>query len=332
MNSRISSLLAIALLVALSGCLQLETRIKLNEDGSATITERLQFSKRLLDLSGKKKGKTEIGDIAALLTKESAVARMKQMGKGIALVSHKTRDAAKGARESIAVFKIPDFRDFRYVSPYMANYNYPKHCVLKPNLFPCHTSTWYGRIAGQMAVTFTPASAGKPPRRPKGWTPPPGPTPQQLQIYRDLRPVFRDLMRDFELKLTFESYAGLRFRTYYRYRRMRAGTKEYDLIDFSSKDLDRYGFEFLQNEEIMLELLRLQMNGGDLTATTKGHADNLTVPVYHPRGIAEIYFRPSKNLFDKYMKGKMLNFGEKRGGSRKADFKAIGHRPKPKAK
>ena len=45
------ALLAAILASAASGCLQIETRIKLHEDGSATITERLQFSKRLLDQS-----------------------------------------------------------------------------------------------------------------------------------------------------------------------------------------------------------------------------------------------------------------------------------------
>ena len=312
-----------AFLVA--GCLQIETLIRLHEDGSATITERLQFSKRLLDLASKSKAAE---GVASLLTKQAVLGRMKHMGKGVSLVSHKVRDGEKGARESIAVFKIPDFRQFRYVSPYLANFSYPKHTVLKCNMFPIYTTTWYGRVAGQVAVTFTPASSERPPRQPKGWRPPPPPTPRDLQILRDLRPVFRDLMTDFSLRVRFESYAPLRFRQYYRYRGQRAGTKVYDLIDFSHKDLDQHGFEFLANEEIMLELLRLQLQGGNLIDTVKGHAGNLTVPVYHPRGIPEVYFRPSRPFFDKYLSGKKLNFTERQGGPRLANFKEVGYHGK----
>jgi len=316
----------VALLVsAAAGCLQVETRVKLHEDGSATITERLQFSKRLLDL-GARGGAPE--NVASLLTKEAALKRMSNMGKGIRLVSYRLREAEKGARESIAVFKIPDIRDFRYVSPYLASANYPKHSVLKCDMFPIYESTWYGRVAGQVAVRFYPATKERPRRRPKGWKPPKPPSPLDSQVLRDLRPVFRDLMRDFKIRLTFESYAPLRFRQYYRYRGMRAGTKEYDLIDFSDKDLDKYGYEFLANEEIMLELLRLRTGGPNVVSHVSGHAANLTLPVFHPRVVPEIYFRPSRHFFDRYFKGKMLKFSKRQGGSRKANWKEVGYHPR----
>ncbi|MFO7898375.1 MAG: hypothetical protein R6V58_04865, partial [Planctomycetota bacterium] len=254
--------------------------------------------------------------------------RVQQMGEGAKLVSHKIRDAEKGAKESVSVIEVPHINNFRYVSPYLARYNYPKHNVLKCHMFPVYETTWYGRIAGQVAVKFQPASSERPPRRKKDEPPPKGPTPVDLQVYRDLQPVFQDMMKGLQLRLVFESYAPLRFRQYYRYRGQRAGTKEYDLIDFSADDLDRHGFEFLGNEEIMLELLRLKLGGGDIQATTKGHAGNLTVPVYHPSGIPEVYFRPSRRFFDKHLKGKTLKFTKRQGGPRKADFKQIGYHPK----
>jgi hypothetical protein len=309
------------LAVCAAGCLQIETRIRLHEDGSATVTERLRFSRRLLDLAAKGEAK---GGVAELLTKEAALRRIEQMGEHVKLVRHETRDAEKGARESVTVFTVPDLRDFRYVSPYLAAYNYPKHNVLTCNLFPIYESTWYGRRAGQMAVTFKPASQGKPPRRPKDWTPPPGPSPRDLQVFRDLQPVFRDLMSDFQLRLVFESYAPIRFKQYYRYRGARAGTREYDLIDFSDKDLDKHGYEFLANEEIMLELLRLKTGGADIVNHVKEHGTNLTLPVYHPRGIPEIYFNPSRPFFDKYFKRKKLHFDKRRGGTQPATWKRIG--------
>ena len=310
---------------AASGCLQIETRIKLHEDGSATITERLQFSKRLLDLSAQGGA---VGNVASLLTKDAAVKRMNHMGKGVKLVSHRSREAEKGAKESIAVFKIPDIRDFRYVSPYLAAAKYPKHTVLKCNMFPIYETTWYGRVAGQVAVTFSPATKERSRGRPKDWKPPKPPSPLDSQVLRDLRPVFRDLMNDFQVRLTFESYAPLRFRQYYRFRGMRAGTKEYDLLDFSDKDLDKYGYQFLANEEIMLELLRLKAGGANVVNHVSGHATNLTLPVFHPRTVPEIYFRPSRHFFDRNFKGKTLKFTKRQGGPRAANWKEVGYHPR----
>jgi len=332
MTNRLWSALVLAAgLPLLAGCLQIETHVRLHQDGSATITERVQISKRLLDLSeteGPAKG------VAAHLSKAAVLGRMKLMGEGMTLVSHVVRDARKGARESVSVFKIPDINKLQYVSPYFARYAYPKHTVLKCRLFPIYRRAHGGwaHLPGQMGVAFYPATGERPPRRPKDWTPPKPPSPAQLQVYRDLRPVFRDLMQDFKLKLTFESYAPLRFKPYYRYRGQRAATKKYDLIDFSHTDLDHYGFEFLGNEEIMLELLRLQMGGSNVTHAVAGHAGNLTVPVYHPRGAAEIYFNPSRIFFDKFFKGKTLHFYAKEGGPRPALWKNIGYKEAPREK
>jgi len=323
--------LLVAVLLASAGCLQIEMHVRLHQDGSATITERVRLSRRLLELS-KQKGPAK--GIASFLTRETVLARMKQMGTGMKLVSYALRDAPKGARESVAVFKIPNLNDFQYVSPYFAQYDYPKHTVLKCKMFPIYRRAHGGwaHLPGQMGVNFYPATRGRPPRRPKDWKPPPGPTPAQLQVFRDLRPVFRDLMQDFQLKLTFESYAPLRFKPYYRYRGQSAGTKTYDLIDFSHTDLDQYGFEFLANEEIMLELLRLRTGGANVRKAVAGHAGNLTVPVYHPNGAAEIYFNPSRIFFDKYFKGKTLHFYKKEGGPRPALWKNIGHKEPPREK
>ena len=134
------------------------------------------------------------------------------------------------------------------------------------------------------------------------------------------------MQNDFRLKLTFESYAPLRFRQYYRYRGMRAGTREFDLFDFSDADLDNYGFGFLENEEVMLELLRGQIDGPNVLEQVKAHGTNLTLPVFHPKGVPEIYFRPSRRLFDKHLAGKTLKFDRRRGPPRKADFKKDGWR------
>ena len=324
MKTGIGSIARILLLLASAvsaGCLQIETRVRLHEDGSATITERLQLSQRLLEMS--REGKSPI-DVTSYLAKEAALERMKHMGKGVEFVRHEARDAEQGAKESVSVYRIAHINDFRYMSPYLATLKYPKHNAVKFTMFPIYESTWYGRIAGQMGVTVKPVSTE---RRRKDEGLPPEPTPLERQTIRELRLAFGDMMQDLHVRLTFESYGSLRFRQYYRFRGGRGGTKEYDLIDFSGKDLDKYGYRFLLNEEIMVELLEGKVGGANVKEHVAGHAENLTVPVYHPGGTPEIYFRPSRFLFDKHFKGKTLKFDKRAGGPRKANFKEVGHRP-----
>jgi hypothetical protein len=316
-----------AFLIGAAGCMQIETRVKIEKDGSATVTERVRFSQRLFDLAHTQ----EDSRLEAFLDKARVLVRVGKMGKGARLASHEVRDAADGARECVSVVKIPDMNDLRYVSPFMGHFNYPKHSVLRFKLAPCYRSPGYGLWPGQMYVAVWPATKERAPRRPKGWRPPPGPTPAELQVYRDLKPVFRDMLQGFQVRLVVESYAPIGMaRGYYRYRGIGAGTRECDLIDFSWNDLDRHGAEFLDNEEIMLELVRFQMVGGDLTATTKQHAENWTVPVYHPHGVPNITFRPSRQLFDRHFKGKKLQFSKKRGGPRMANYREIGLRDERK--
>ena len=303
------------------GCLEIETRIKLAEDGSATITERLRFSRSLLELSatdGAAKG------IDALLTKPAALKRMKQMGKAVTLVRHEVRDAENGSRESVTVFKIRHVNDLTYVSPYLAARNYPKHTALRARLRPNYESKSYGQRAGLMALTFAPPTR-EPPRRQQD-KPPKGPTPAEQQVLRDLRPIAVDLMKGLQLKLTFECYAPIRFRHYYRYRSRLAGTNRYDLIDFTYKDMDKFGRPLLGNEEIMLELLAFRFGGANVVDHVSGHADNLTVPVYHPSGTPTIYFRPSRAMFDKHFAGKTLKFLRREGGPRRAKWEEIGYK------
>src|SRR5262245_19138608 len=121
MKRHLCNLLIVLFSVLLSGCFELETRIRLNPDGSATVTERLNLSERLLDL-GDAPGTNQ--SVAQLLTKEAVEARMKHMGKGIRLASHETRDGSHGSRESIAVFEIADANEFCYASPFLAYTDY----------------------------------------------------------------------------------------------------------------------------------------------------------------------------------------------------------------
>jgi hypothetical protein len=306
--------------LGLSGCLQLDTHVRLHEDGSGTITERLQFSKRLLEFRGK--GGKPI--LAPLLQKSAVLKRMKQMGKGMRLVRHEVRDAERGAKEYVAVFKIPRLTDFRYVSPFLGTPDYPEHPVITCHERPMYRNTWDGKRAGWMAISFRCSS------KRGGRVTYKTPTPAAAQPYRHLQPVFENMMRGLRLKFTFEGYGPVSVRRGPQ-RGRRARTHRADLIDFSADDLDRAGSKFLANEEVMLELLQMQINGPNVRRNVSGFSENLTVPAFFfYRAGPDIIFRPSRYYFDKHFKGKELDFG--RHGKRTADPKKDIYKPSPSKK
>lgn len=292
---------AFGILLLACGCLQLETHVRLNPDGSGTVTERLWYSARLLDLASKEGKGLEI---ASLLTKEAAVERMKHMGKGVELVSHSVRDVG-GGRESVVVFKAADLGEFQYVSPFLTNAGYPHR--VRFHVGPVLADRYTGEHAGQMCV-YAAAQVipqSKPVPRPDPKAPPPrGPTPGELQAFRELAPVFRDMMKDFSVRLSFECYAPIRVRE--GYRDSRAGTRTTDLLYFSDKQMDKYGYAFLENEELMVRLLRWDLGSGTVSDHLKGWTEDPLLPVL--RGSCAVWFQPSEALFKKHLEGKTLTF------------------------
>src|SRR5580658_4926006 len=117
--------------LALAGCLQLDVHILLNEDGSATITERIRFSRQLMDLAGDRKP-----ELLKLLSKEMALERMKRMGTGVTLVSHEIRDAEGASKEAVIVYKVPDLNNLVYVSPWFAYPDFADNSMVKFKMEP----------------------------------------------------------------------------------------------------------------------------------------------------------------------------------------------------
>jgi hypothetical protein len=265
--------------------------------------------------------------LASELTKEAVLERMKLMGKGITLVSHEVRDGEGGSRESVAVFKIPDVSEFQYASPYMAIPGYQGRCVVKGAVEP-RLGGDANVPAGLVCLRFDSVVIN--PARAKGdeKAEVKGPTPADLQILRHLQPVLRDMLAGIRLKFTVESYAPV---TAFGLRNGRSGTKEFDLIDFSDSNLDAYGVNFLENEEVMLEMAQMKLNGPNIQEQLKGFYDNLTLPVFYVTsqwgGISPIWFRPSRHYFDKYFQGKTVHFGHRDSDKRPAKFEEIGWPP-----
>ncbi len=330
--TRIIKLIPMLSLVGMAGCLQIDTRVKLHEDGSATITERLQFSKRLLDLDAQRK-ETE-RRFEKLLTKEGSLSRMKKMGKGITLVSHAVRQTDKGAQESVTVYKIPNLDDFRYMSPWLAYMDYGENNDFQFHVFPV-SEGGHGTYSGQIGIDLKPLKPPKREYRPReGEKVPKPPSPRKMQIYREMASIFRDVLQDFHIKLYFEAYAPLS-KVGYGYRGQGEKSFDAEIIDFSSENLDNYGGKFLENEEVMLDLVRWDFRSPDIAEHVRNFTRNRTLPAFLPWGSMHMWHthgpriivRPSMQLFKKYVEGKVLDFGAKKGGKRKTTFDEVGYKP-----
>ena len=304
-----------------TGCLQIEARLKVHEDGSATLTERLSFSRRLLDLAGAREQ-----EILELAGKDAALERMKQMGSGVTLIQHELRDGPGASKESVVQYKVADVSQFLYVSPWFAYLDYPANNAVEIKMYPLYKSNPYrGGSAGSMAVLLKPI---KPPKGDSKEAPPltpPSPpwgeggvrgAPKDLQVLRELGPVARDMLKGLRLRFTFEAYAPVH--SALGVRDEGAGATAIDLLDVSDTNLDNWGGPFLENEEVMLDLMRGEFGSANVVRHVQGYWANNTLPVFMPRGSRHIWwlgaetiwFAPSRPLFDKHFAGKKLDYSE----------------------
>jgi len=301
------------LLLGAGGCLQIEARLKLLEDGTATLTERVRFSRRLIDLAGK-----EEDALLALLSKQAVLERMGRMGKGIRLVRHEVRDAEGASRESLAIFAIDDLNGFQYMSPWPAYLDYPENNTVRCKMEPLYKGRPYAQgSAGMISVSFHHLAKPKAEERlPEDAPPPKDVSPLECQAYRELAPMFRDMLKGFQVRFTFETFSPVMSGLGVRGRR--AGATSVDLINVTDRDRDKWGALFLENEELMLDLVRWQLGSRDIATHVREHATNLTLPVFMPFGSRHMWwtgghniaFPPSRQLFDRHFKGRKLDFSQ----------------------
>jgi len=303
-------LVAAPLLLAVAGCVELDLHIKLKPDGSATVTETVRLSEQVLDLAS-----TLPADkgLEILLKKDRAAERVALMGKGVTLVSHTVNTLPGGAKESVTVYAIPDVNDLLVCSPAVCYLEYetsPMTFIHGP-----HYTDGSGYNIGRMHVhAITRRKTKRWPREnPYGLKPPPPKaSPAELQKYRDLLPVFKDLMRGFSLTVRIDCYAPVRTATR---RNIKSDTHDYFVMLFNDKNLDNFGTEILDSEEFMLALIRWDLQSPHVIDVVKHCQQNLAVPVWAPyRGMVTPWQRyisltPSAFLFNKYFKGKPTYFG-----------------------
>lgn len=297
--------LAAALMVMAPACLQVEVTVQMHENGWATITERVRFSKRLRELDG---DKPPAKRLVRLLDKAAAEQRAKHLGKGAHLVSHKVSDLQDGGRESAAVYKIPDIEDLRLVNPYL--HDAAPGRVMRLQFGPIYRRVHSFHRVGDLMMYLVPAE--RPTRRPPpkdAPPPPPPPTPADLQALRNLQPVFADLMKGVQLTVRLIATKPIALGAI---RHRRSASKTITLLSFSDKDLDAHGRKFLENEELMLSILRFRMDAANIVSHTSGFPSNLTVPVARgrrPYASGRFRIRPTKALFKKYYAGRPKSQG-----------------------
>lgn len=109
-----------AMSLTLASCLQVESTITLNKDGSGTVTEDMVFGEQMvamLQMAQAQAGAAGGGQdpMAEMLDKKKAEARAKKMGEGVELVSVKKIDA-DGKMGVQTVFKFSDINKLKYSS------------------------------------------------------------------------------------------------------------------------------------------------------------------------------------------------------------------------
>jgi hypothetical protein len=212
-----------------------------------------------------------------------------------------------GGREAKSVFEIGDVEDLRLVNPYLAHGSPGR--MVKLRFTPIYRRVHSFHKVGDLMMALVPAEPAKGRSAPDPDAPaPPPPSPLELQKLRDLQPMIADMLAGFEVKLKLAlpkpvSLGHIRDR--------RSATKVINLLWFREEDLDAFGNRFLENEELMLSLLRLKMDADNLTEQTQGFPNNRTVPVFRGKFYASGRFRikPTKALFKKYYAGRPKSQG-----------------------
>jgi len=264
------TMLALALAWAANGCFQLEYDIVLRDgDDGATITERFGLTRELLELET---GAPAEQKLERHLTREAVLERMKVMGAGIVLKEHKRIENPDGSLESRAVFEIPDVTALRLPNPLVGN----------------------SRPVPSMKLTFSPYQErmwgdgrGNAPAAP------PGATPFDVQYYRELAPAYADMMRGLSVavRLTVPTDA-------------QGGKEVHPIFVLSDRNTDRGGAPFLQNEEAMVAMLRVDPFSGAIYGHANAFGTDPNVPVLRHRlhAVNQIVIRPTTRMSEKWSK------------------------------
>ncbi len=292
-NQFLFEVLIFAVVFFSSGCVHIDVTVALHEkDGGATITERIRITRKLQQACPDREKRA---DVLRNLSKEAALERMKHMGKGITLTSHEKKNISGGDIESVSVYTIPDVTQLRFPNPSLHAGLPGQPARLK--LFPESRKTG-GFKYGHMYVQFYRENQRA--KTPKGIVKTVH-SPADKQLMRVLRPVIADMLSDFRVSLKLKvptRFSGGQVRG------MRSGPRTATLFFVSGKDLDTSKNSFFLNREVMLDILQMNFNSGNIYKHASYFTDYSGTPVLRRKwGAARMMFYPTEYFSKKYFKG-----------------------------
>jgi hypothetical protein len=286
---------ALIALLTCSGCLQVELTVALHEnDGGATVTERIRISRKLQDACTNDK---DLRAILAPTKRAAALERAKTLAADAKLVSHKTETLPDGSLESVAVYRVAELTKIQIPNPY-------------PHLWPLKKRTYLvvhrakvkkGQRLPHMALSIRQERRDRT-RYGDGITRK-STSPADRQMLRDLQPVLCDMLSDFEF--TVRARVPTRF-TGGRVRDVLEATDTMTILSFSGRNGDARGGRFIENEEIFPALLEIDRESGVIHNNSRtAYERNYSVPVLRDNRFGSFTFFPTRYYADKYLDGKM---------------------------
>ena len=305
--------------------MEIENRFVVALDGSAVLKETIRVHKELLSFLDESGNPIMVSFLEIGAFEE----RAKVFHADCVLRTHSLKTLNGGGKLLEAEYFIPYLNNVNVINPYICFSNYKDLGVAKLVMFA--DLIWGGGGDGvggkRVGINIQTAKRGIPETN---FAPP---SPIILQKFRNLQPVFKSLMKEFKISLSFESYAPVN--TNYGMRDGNSRPRSTEMFSFSGADYDNGGGLLLDNDEIMQELLRQKFGSPNFLRAADTFVNNATVPIMCSRGslfIADnhisgrgVGFQPSKKLFTDLFEGKLVG-----GWSETpilADFKRIGYDP-----
>ena len=185
-------------LVACSGCVQVHQLIKMNHDGSGTLTERIRILPRTVRLLKGRKSRTgQAEETFDLLSEQSIQKRAKAFGE-VTVKSKESKTLPNGALELVTVF---EFKDANKITLWM------------PPTFKCTDPSRTGAV--QLRYNHVVRGHENPPKYYKrnrlGFRFKKCPaqekysSPSILQDYRDVTPLLVDMLKDMRIEIQVQA-------------------------------------------------------------------------------------------------------------------------------
>ena len=289
-------MVAAGVLCLFAGCLEVDVLVEMHDkDPGATVREKVRISRELQQVS--LRAGTQ-GEILAHLEKKAALERMKHMGKGVSLVSHKKEKLPDGSVQSIAVYTIPHINHLRITCPYVHEHPPGAGAHIGYGLHKARD-----RSDGQIWVGVRTVDRKK--KYPSGMTKR-ARSPLEQQALRELQPAIADMVSDMRIRVRLK----VPTRYLYKYvRNLKSGPNTATIVSLEGWDRDRHGNGFFENEEILLDLLEMEVNSNTVRHHTSAFPNNWGVPVLraHGHGLyrpGDFRIHPSSYHFQKYHKKK----------------------------